>query len=184
MKDSTLKDFLRNLGNRSPAPGGGAVSAINGALASAQLKMVCEYTKDESVKNNAEPLARKTDKFLGLAEEDAEAFESVSNAYKTGDKTRIDTALAEAVKVSSGVLADCEEVLELCEKNYEKFNRKLNADVITALANLRAAVLSSQAMIRTNKNAFSSEPNDLEGQLRFSDELKLRIDRLTESIEV
>lgn len=184
MEEITLKKFLEDLGDKTPAPGGGAVSALNGAIASAQLKMVCEYSKDKEVNEKTGFLGQKTKTFLKLAEDDSEAFLKVSEAYKSQDGEKIDSALTMAMKVSASVIANSEGLVLLCETNHQKFNPRLEADVITSLANLRAAVSSAQSMKKTNINAMKGEkPPDLLANVSYSDEILKRIDKLSEKIK-
>lgn len=42
--DKTVSDFLNELASNSPAPGGGSVAALSGALGAALTSMVCNLT--------------------------------------------------------------------------------------------------------------------------------------------
>ena len=44
IKDMTLENYMDILKSDSPAPGGGAVSALTGAQGAALVSMVCELT--------------------------------------------------------------------------------------------------------------------------------------------
>ncbi|HEX5456557.1 MAG TPA: cyclodeaminase/cyclohydrolase family protein [Candidatus Saccharimonadales bacterium] len=179
MKTTTVRDWLAELGDRTPAPGGGAVSALNGAIAAAQLKMVCEYSKDEEIKTEIPFLKQKTEVFLNLAEEDSAAFSKVSEAYKSRDTGKIDSALTGAIQVSIDVIDNCEGLLSFCEAKHQDFNPKLTADVITALANLRAAVSSAQAMEQTNIDAIEVGKPE---KSHAGTEVLERIDKLAEKV--
>jgi len=77
----TLEQFLGALGSKTPSPGGGAVSALSGALGAAQLLMVAEYSKWEA--GASDPRVRLKELYanlLLLASEDAEAYASYSTA--------------------------------------------------------------------------------------------------------
>jgi formiminotetrahydrofolate cyclodeaminase len=181
VKATTVRDWLDKLGSKTPTPGGGAVAALNGAIAAAQLKMVCEYSKDQDVNEKASLLGKKIETFLRLAEDDSEAFLKVSEAYRSKDVEKIDSTLRSAIQVSAAVIDDSEDLLSFCEANHQNFNRRLNADVITALVNLRAAVSSAQAMEKTNMDSIKgSKPESLEN---YSSEIIERIDKLAEKIK-
>jgi len=45
--DKKLEKFLDELASSSPAPGGGSVSALLGALSSALTSMVCRLTENK-----------------------------------------------------------------------------------------------------------------------------------------
>ena len=178
MRDKALADFLNELGAKQPTPGGGAVAGLNGAIAAAQLKMVCEYTEDKTIKENIGALGQRTKTFLDLAESDSAVFSKVSEAYKTKDKSRLKTALGEALNPSREIISICEELISFCEVNYAKFNSKLKADLIVSLANLKAAVRSAAAMIDTNLEALESDPKEREENKQYCDDLLERVNKL------
>lgn len=185
MEDKTLKDFLKELGNRTPTPGGGAVAAVNGALASAQLKMVCEYSKDEELSQKTEFLSEKTDRFLRLAEEDGQAFQKVSEAYKTKDRLTINDSLLTALKPSIKIVAENEELIVFCEKYYEKFNKRLLADLVVVLSNVQVSLVSAQAMEKTNAKALGdTQPEELSADIKHCDELLTRLEKLLKRTRV
>lgn len=100
MKNSPISEWLADLGSKTPTPGGGAVAALNGAIAAAQLKMVCEYTKDTAINEKTNWLAQQIEQFFSLAEEDSAVFSKVSEAYKINDQGQINSALVEALQPS------------------------------------------------------------------------------------
>lgn len=184
MKDDTVESFLRSLGDKSPTPGGGAVSALNGAIAAAQLKMVCEYSKAPEINQNTGFLSQKVEAFFALATADSEVFDKVSKAYKTKSSAEIDSTLVSAIQVSIDVVAKCEELIYFCENNYLKFNKNLKADLMVVLANLRAAIYSAEAMERTNLVSIKGkEPEGVKDHINFCEQLYERLDELSEKIE-
>lgn len=165
-------------------PGGGAVAALNGAIAAAQLKMICEYTKEEDINKNAGSFNQKIETFFDLAEADSKAFKKVSEAYKTKISADIDDALTAAIQVSVDTVANCEALIIFCEKYAEKFNPNLKADLIVVLANLRASIEGSEAMEKTNLNSIKGvKPNGIMDHINFCEELYGRLDTLKEKIE-
>lgn len=184
MIDNTVADFLESLGAKQPTPGGGAVSALNGAIATAQLKMVCEYTDDKTISENTSILILRTKQFLDLAEADSVAFAKVSEAYKTKDKSRINASLTGALSPSIDIVTICEELISFCEINYRKFNPRLKADLIVSLANLKAAVRSAQAMIATNLEAMEASNREAEKNREYCYDLLKRVDKLYKKLGV
>ncbi|MEX2014528.1 MAG: cyclodeaminase/cyclohydrolase family protein [Candidatus Saccharimonadales bacterium] len=178
MRDESLAEFLNNLGAKQSTPGGGAVAALNGAIACAQLKMVCEYTKNEDITENIDTLSQRVKTFLDLAEADIKAYEEVSKAYKAKSKTKINESLINALAPSIEIVAVCEELISFCEVNYSKFNSQLKADLVVCLANLKASVRSSQAMINTNLEALETSPKEAEKSRDYCYELLERVDKL------
>jgi formiminotetrahydrofolate cyclodeaminase len=105
----------------------------------------------------------------------------VREAYTNKSVEKIDSALLSAIQVSAGVIDGSEDLLSFCEANYQNFKRSLEADVITALANLRAAVSSAQAMEKTNMDSIKGpKPESMES---YSSEIIGRIDKLAEKIK-
>lgn len=179
MRDESIAGFLNDLGAKQPTPGGGAVSALNGAIAAAQLKMVCEYTKDGSVSAESEQLAQKSNAFLDLADADAKAFIKVSDAYRSNDTGQINASLIDALGPSINVVNICSELVGFCGQNYQKFNVKLKADLIVVLANLKASIRSAKAMIKTNMEALGENgPPNAKSCVSECDELLYKIDDL------
>lgn len=184
MKSTSIADWLSELGSKKATPGGGAVSALNGAIAAAQLKMICEYTKDEEVNKSAESFNHKIETFFDLAEADSKAFEKVSEAFKTKVPEDIDDSLIAAIQVSVDTVANCEAVILFCEKHWEDFNINLKADLMVVLANLRASIEGSEAMEKTNLNSIKGDkPEGILDHTNFCEELYGRLDSLKEKIE-
>lgn len=178
VKSTPIIDWLTELGDKTPTPGGGAVSALNGAIAAAQLKMICEYTKDEEINSKASFLADKTKSFLDLAEADSEAFGAVSEAYKNNDSQIIKESLVNAASVSIDIVKNCEELINFCQENLQSFNKRLNADLIVVLANLKAAVESARAMEETNHNSVEGGSSEIASAIQEADELLRKTDQL------
>ncbi len=179
MRDESIAGFLNELGAKQPTPGGGAVSALNGAIAAAQLKMVCEYTKDSTISSEGKLLAQKSDAFLDLADADVKAFIKVSEAYRSNDAGQINASLMDAMGPSINVVDICKELVGFCEENYRKLNVKLTADLIVVLANLKASVRSAKAMIRTNMESLGeNSPDSAKTYISQCDELLYKIDDL------
>jgi glutamate formiminotransferase/formiminotetrahydrofolate cyclodeaminase len=85
----SLEQFLDALGSSAPTPGGGAASALVGALATALTEMVAQLTvgrpKYAAVEERAQTVLRKTQRLRGellaLVDEDARAYGGVAAAY-------------------------------------------------------------------------------------------------------
>jgi len=88
--DTTLSAFLESLGSSAPAPGGGAASALAGALSAALAEMVAQLTAgrlkyaavDERVRVIIADLQATRARLVQLIEDDERAFQAVSAAYK------------------------------------------------------------------------------------------------------
>ena len=88
-KEQTIEQYLQVLSSKQPVPGGGGASALSGALGSALGLMVGNLTigkkkyaaVEEEVKGYMEQLERLQQKFIRLADEDAEVFAPLAAAY-------------------------------------------------------------------------------------------------------
>lgn len=102
LAEKTVTEFTRELASDSPAPGGGSVAALAGALAAALSGMVGRLTVGrekykagwdvmEKVRDDADTLSKA---LLDLMEEDTDAF----NTYMAAMKLPKDTDEARAVR--------------------------------------------------------------------------------------
>jgi glutamate formiminotransferase/formiminotetrahydrofolate cyclodeaminase len=86
----TLRAFCNEVASESPAPGGGSVAAVLGALGASLAAMVANLSmprkRDEALQMRFSALALKAqeikDRLLRLADEDTEAFQAVMAAYR------------------------------------------------------------------------------------------------------
>lgn len=89
LTSQTISRFLDELASNSPAPGGGSVAALSGALGAALTSMVCNLTigkkkyldgeaEMKRVLGQAEMLRQK---FTTLIDRDTEAFNKVMEAF-------------------------------------------------------------------------------------------------------
>ncbi|MDF2572836.1 MAG: fchA 1 [Sporomusa sp.] len=121
-----IVDFLEELGSNSPAPGGGSISALAGALGGALTAMVCRLTagncKYAEVENEIEVVLAEVDKLTkALAccvDADTDAFNKVMAAYKLPKATEEEKAVrSEAIQKSMQHAANLPlDVAECCLK--------------------------------------------------------------------
>jgi len=91
-----IDGFLSELSSNSPAPGGGSVAALSGALGAALSSMVCNLTvgkeKYADVQNEIKDALKKSEQLrkdlIKLIDEDTEAFNSVMKAFKMPSNPR------------------------------------------------------------------------------------------------
>ncbi|MBC7223717.1 MAG: cyclodeaminase/cyclohydrolase family protein [Anaerolineae bacterium] len=161
--DKTVRTFLDELASSAPAPGGGSVAALSGALGAALVSMVCNLTlgkkRYEAVQEEIAALLERSEalrhRLTELLDEDVRAYTAVSQAYKMPRETEeqkqarseaIQQALKEATLVPLQVAEACVEVLDLCAPAAEKGNVNAVSDAgVAALAaetGLRSAALN------------------------------------------
>ena len=161
--DKTVPAFLNELASSAPAPGGGSVAALSGAMGAALVSMVCNLTlgkkKYAAVQGEIQELLSQSEalrqQLTDLVQEDVEAYTGVSEAYKMSKKTEAEkaarsAAIQEALKKATmppiRVAETCVKVLDLCTPAAEKGNRNAVSDAgvaaLMAEAGLRSAALN------------------------------------------
>jgi formiminotetrahydrofolate cyclodeaminase len=180
MPAETISAFLGELAARTPAPGGGAVAALQAAQAAALLAMVARYSDGPrsaghedlvaSVLIEAEQLQAEC---VALITADAEAFGSVAVAYmlpkdtaeqKAARSAAIAAALIPATAPPAEVVAACRRLLGLATALRPVANRSVIGDLAAAAASIRAAAATGRINIEANLQGMS----DAAAQARYS----------------
>ncbi|MGW3345469.1 cyclodeaminase/cyclohydrolase family protein [Nonomuraea rubra] len=178
MRDLKIVDFLDQLADRVPAPGGGATAALHAAQAAALLGMVARYTTGEKYAGHAETVVAviaETDtlraRSLRLAEEDAAAFTAVTDAYRLPKGEERSAAIARALKGAAEpparVIEAATRVIELCELLLPIGNRNVVTDVAAAAEAARAALTTARVNVEINLRGIKDE--------RVREELNIRV---------
>jgi methenyltetrahydrofolate cyclohydrolase len=188
MRDERVGDWLAELASDRPAPGGGAAAAMSLAIGAALVSMVCNltigkprYREHEAlmidVRDRADSLRTEA---IGLAEADADAYESVIAAYRLPKATdaeqdtrreAIQDALIGAVETPMLVAELAGEVIELARQALPGANVNLISDLGVAASTARAALESAAMNVDVNI-ASIADPN-AQGSLRAQIEAHL-----------
>ena len=142
-----MKKYVDDLAARLPAPGGGSAAGLSGALGTALLEMVCNFTVgkekykavEQDMKNHLVSLKKIREEFMALVDEDVRAYSTIRDAFKGKDKRVIDKALKGGYYIS---LKSCElskKAVEIAVDLPEKANPNLITDVGCAAELLRAS---------------------------------------------
>jgi formiminotetrahydrofolate cyclodeaminase len=163
LTDKPTKSFLDELASPAPAPGGGSVAALSGALGAGLISMVCNLTlgkpKYAAVQDDISALLKKSEslrkQLTDLLEEDVQAYTLLSQTMKMPRDTEeqkaaraalMDKALKGATNVPMRVAEACVAVMALCPSAAEKGNTNAVSDVgvgiLMAEAGLRSAALN------------------------------------------
>jgi formiminotetrahydrofolate cyclodeaminase len=168
----TLAAFLDELASPSPAPGGGSVAALAGALGAALTSMVCNLTIGKKkyaaveadmkkILNRAEALRAQ---FTGLVDKDTAAFSKVMEAYGLPNESEPQRALrsvaiAEATKeatlVPLEVMKHCIDALALAQEVAAQGNRNSVSDAGVSAVMLHAACQGAALNVKINLNGLS-----------------------------
>jgi len=162
-----LRDFANELSIDSPAPGGGSVSALAGALGSALTSMVANLTVGKKVykenwdemKDVAVAAQGLKDELLNSIDRDTDAFNNLINAFRLPQKTEEqiaakDNAIEEATKqaclVPLDVMKNSHETLKLARIVAEKGNENAASDAGVAALMARSAIEGAGLNVKIN----------------------------------
>jgi glutamate formiminotransferase/formiminotetrahydrofolate cyclodeaminase len=155
-QSKSLDEFLFEVSQPTPTPGGGSCSALAGALGTALFLMVINLTLKKPEGSKAveiltpvkEKLARLHKRFYELIQLDSEAFNKVMRAYKLPKATdeekekranAIQDALREAINVPEEVGDLAKEAIELLRPIIENGNPNALSDLGVGLSYLKTA---------------------------------------------
>jgi len=163
LTDKPTKSFLDELASSAPAPGGGSVAALSGALGAGLISMVCNLTlgkpKYAAVQGDISAILKKSEslrkELTDLLEADVQAYTQLSQTMKMPRETDeqkatratlMDKALKAATEVPMRVAEACVAIMALCPSAAEKGNTNAVSDVgvgiLMAEAGLRGAALN------------------------------------------
>jgi len=189
LTDKTVTEFLHALASSAPAPGGGSVAALAGALGAALVSMVCNLTlgkkKYASVQDDITTLVARSEalrrELTDLLEADVQVYTGVSAAYKLPRETEeekaarsaaIQEALKQATMVPIEVAEACVKVLDLCMPVAEKGNVGAVSDAGVAALMAEAALRSAALNVIINLEAIQDKA--------FGREMGQKLDALLE----
>ena len=156
--EMTLTGFVDTTASDAPAPGGGSVSALEGALGAALTSMVCALTLGKKKYADVQDLAASTekqalalkDRYLDIIDRDTEAFNAVSAVFSMSKETDADKAARKAAMQAALKLCTATpmEMMELAVETLRMIDTvsgKLNA---SAASDLGCAILAMKSAIQ------------------------------------
>jgi glutamate formiminotransferase / formiminotetrahydrofolate cyclodeaminase len=169
-----IDSFLKELASSSPAPGGGSVAALSGALGTALTAMVCNLTIGKEKYKKHEKEIKKTltraeqlrKELTKLIDEDTNAFNDVIKAFKmpkdTEDqKNKRSKAIQEGYKKAASVplktAETCEKILDLAKIVAEKGNQNSITDAAVSAIMADAAIKSAILNVEINLGSIKDE---------------------------
>lgn len=170
----TLTGFCEELASDSPAPGGGSVAALSGALSAGLVGMVCRLTigkkgfEDQTeilteVKASSDALRHTLD---NLVDKDTDAFNQVMAAFKLPRSTdeekasrsrAIQSAFCRAAAVPMETVTCCSQVLLLAEKIADTANPNCLSDLGVAVQSAWAGLNGALMNVRINLPSIKDE---------------------------
>lgn len=167
LAEMTVTQFADVLASNAPAPGGGSVAALEGALGAALTAMVCNLTQGKKQYADhrgfvMQAQAKATDlqkRFIDVMDRDTEAFLVVSRAFSMSRATDEEKALRSAA-IQEGLVGCTEtpfemmhlaaEAIDLTASMLGRFNESAASDLGVAALSLRAAVQGAWLNVRIN----------------------------------
>ena len=165
--DLPVRKFLDDLASSAPTPGGGTAAAIAGAMGAALAEMVTALTlarekyasAHEAMRPIAQAAAAARQELLGLASEDAQAYDAVVSARRLPKDTeeqkahreqRVSLANRRAAEVPMRTARAAGRLLEWLPELAEKGNPNAASDAGAAALLLEAAVQGALLNVAIN----------------------------------
>lgn len=172
--DLTVKGFLDKTAGSDPVPGGGSISALNGAVASALAEMVANLTigkkkyaeKEELMMEIAAKAAKLQREFVADIDADSDAYNKVFDAFKLPKETdqekaarseQIQAATKIAAEVPLGVARRAYEMMDMVADVAMNGNQNAVTDACVAMMCARNAVLGAILNVRINLTSLKDE---------------------------
>lgn len=167
LMDLTVRDFVQELASDSPAPGGGSVAALSGALGAALISMVCRLTIGKKGYEEAQTFMEKAladggqlqSLLIDLVDQDTQAFNEVMAAFKLPKETEeekrrradvIQSAYQKAAEVPFEIGRVCLTVIELAASILPQANINAISDIGVASQAAYAGLESAVMNVRIN----------------------------------
>jgi len=166
-RTGSIEKYLADAAANLPAPGGGSVSSLAGALGASMAAMAANFTVGKKKFRDVEPEVRSIleqceagrTRLAELMDRDVEAYSTVSAAYgmpketdeeKEARRAAIQDALGVALTAPLATLRQCHALLRLLGRLAETANPNLISDVGVAAILLEAALRGAKINVEIN----------------------------------
>ena len=174
LTELTIKEFINKVISNDPVPGGGSVSALNGALAGALAAMVANLTigrkKYAEVNDIMVELSSRFEKLSSRliedVDRDSDAYNRVFAAFKMPKETdeekqarseAIQRETKYAAQVPMEVARAVYEVLPMIDTVAQKGNSNAVTDACVSMMCARTAILGALLNVRINWTSIKDE---------------------------
>ena len=200
----SLREFCNETLSDSPAPGGGSVAALMGALGASLGGMVANLSagkrgwddKIEDFSDWAVKAQRLKDELLSLVDEDTAAFNKVMDAFglpkasaeeKAARSAAVELATKYAAEVPLKAMETASKSYELLSEMAEKGNPASISDVGVGALATRACIEGAAMNVRINLSQLKDEKlksSLLEKLRKISTDSEVRFKRIIQIVEV
>ena len=166
-KNQTIQEFLSNTASNNPVPGGGSISALNGAIATDLAEMLAnltigkkKYVELEGVmKDTVDVMSQQREQFFADIDRDAEAYNLVMKAYKLPKETDeeklkrfeiIQDATKHAALIPMEIAQRAFDLLDEIAHTTRNGNSNAVTDGCISMMTCRTAVLGALLNVRIN----------------------------------
>ncbi len=180
-------DFVDEVSRDSPAPGGGSVAALSGALGAALGTMVANLSTSkagfEEHKDELAEIAKKgqntKDELVKAIDDDTSAFDEVIKAMRMPKDTdeekeyrhiEMQKGYQSATLVPLKTVENCRNALEICKKISEIMDEGMASDVGSGALMANAGAIAAAYNVRINLKSINDE--------KFSTDTKKKLDKL------
>lgn len=167
LTDLSVKNFLAEAAGQEPVPGGGSISALNGAIAAALTEMVANLTigkkkyadAEEEMKTIAQEVAAIQRELVLDVDRDSDAYKLVFAAFQLPKETDEEKAhrsneIQAATKIAANVPMEVARrtyaLLPHIEAVAERGNQNAITDGCVAMMCARTAIIGALLNVRIN----------------------------------
>ncbi len=171
---NTIEEFNKDLASNSPAPGGGSVAALLGALSSSLCSMMASLTVSkrgyegywDEAKDIIDRMQVKADYFHNLIDKDASSFDGVIAAFKlpkdtyeekTFRKQKIQEGYKQAISIPIETSESALSLFEDIQNIVKNGNKNVVTDGLAAAITARAAIETALLNVKINLGSIKDE---------------------------
>ncbi|HAJ56964.1 MAG TPA: hypothetical protein DCL35_04260 [Candidatus Omnitrophica bacterium] len=174
----SIKDYLKDLAAKMPAPGGGSAAALSAAMGASLLAMTCNFTLGKEKYRKYEPRIKKIlAQALSLEKRFIKLVDDDIRAYASGDMER-------AIGVPAEVCFLSYDLMKLAGEVMQKGNRRLVSDAALAAVLAETSFVAGYLYVEANLRLLKSGLGHYKGLEKDLKPLKRKIRAMRKKVEV
>ncbi len=176
--NGTIKAYLKDLGAKLPAPGGGSAAGLSSSLAASLLSMVCHYTVGkEKYKKFERRVMVIHSKSLQLQKRLSDLVDEDVKAYRSKDMDRSTKVPAEICLLSYDLMSMAVELLDKGSKN-------LISDTALAALLAEAGFFGGFFYVKVNLKYLGEKGKKYDKLYREVKTLLIKVKKMRKKVEV